>query len=152
MQTRFPNTKILTGTAMLVLFGSVGCVYETRHTRAYAPPPPVYTQSTLMMEDDFVYYPAYEVYYSNSRRKYTYRDGRSWVSSPTPPRVSAEVLFAAPSVRMDFHDAPAAHHASVVREYPKHWAPPGQSHGNNGGNERHGESNGKGNNGRDKRE
>src|SRR5436305_931773 len=153
MQTKSVNTRVLIGAAfMAVLSGSVGCVYETRQTRAYAPPPPVYTQTTVTMADDFVYYHAYEDYYSSSRRKYTYRDERSWVSTPTPPHVSAEVLFAAPSVRMDFHDAPAAHHATVVREYPKHWTPPGQGHGNNGRDERHGESNGKGKNERDRRE
>jgi hypothetical protein len=147
------RNRTLIGTALLaVLSGSVGCVYETRHTRAYAPPPPVYTQTTLTMDDDFIYYPAYEVYYSSSRRKYTSWDGRSWVSSPTPPHVSAEALSAGPSVRMDFHDAPAAHHASVVREYPKHWTPTGQGHGNKEGNERHTEGNGKGNNQRDRSE
>jgi hypothetical protein len=85
-----------------------------------------------VVHDDYVYYPGYEVYYSSSRRQYTYRDGRSWVSRPAPPRVSVDVLFASPSVRLDFHDAPSVHHERVVRQYPKHWAPPG--HGNKGNN------------------
>jgi hypothetical protein len=112
------------------LWGTLtGCVVEgPRYERVYAPPPPpprVYVESAVVVQDDYVYYPGYEVYYSNTRRQYVYRDGRSWVSRPAPPRVSAEVLFASPSVRLDFHDAPSIHHASVVRQYPKHWAPPG---------------------------
>ena len=152
MQSKFMNTGILMGAALLaVLSGSVGCVHETRQVREYPPAPP-YTHSALVMEDDYVYYPAYEVYYSNHRHQYIYRDGRSWVSRPAPPHVTAEVLFAAPSVRMDFHDAPAAHHAAVVRQYPQHWAPPGHDHGNKGGNQGHSEGNGKGKNERDGRE
>jgi hypothetical protein len=133
MQTTFLNPGILTGATLLALCGSIGCVHETRHTRAYAPPPPVYAQTTLELQNDYVYYPAYEVYYSSNRRQYTYRDGGSWVSRPTPPHVSAQVLFAAPSVTVDFHDAPSAHHAAVVQRYPKHWAPPAQNHGKNEG-------------------
>jgi hypothetical protein len=45
------------------------------------------------------------------------------------------VLFASPSVRLDFHDAPSFHHATVVQQYPKHWAPPGSNHGNKDGND-----------------
>jgi len=152
MKNQFLNNGILIGTALLTLCGSSGCVYETRHARAYAPPPPIYTQTTIAVNDDFIYYPAYEVYFSSNRRQYIYRDGRNWVTRPTPPRVSAEVLFAAPSVRLDFHDSPAAHHASVVRNYPKHWTPPGQGHSNNGEKEGHNEGNGKGRNGHEGRE
>ena len=77
-----------------------------------------------MVQDDYVYYPGYQVYYSSNTRQYVYQEGRSWVSRPAPPRVSVDVLFASPSVRLDFHDSPAIHHAAVVRQYPKHWAPP----------------------------
>jgi hypothetical protein len=108
-------------TAFGTLTGCVTRVEEPHHARAHAhaPPPPVYVQ------DDYVYYPGYEVYYSNRRGQYTYRDGRSWVSRPAPPRVSVDVLFASPSVRLDFHDSPSRHHDQVVRQYPKHWTPSG---------------------------
>jgi len=33
-----------------------------------------------------------------------------WVSRPAPMGVSADVLLASPSVKMDFHDSPANHH------------------------------------------
>ena len=110
-----------------LLFGAVllgtltGCV--TRVERAqpgevYVAPP------VVVIEDDYVYYPQYETYYSNSRHQYAYRDGRSWVSRPAPRGVSVDVLFASPSVRMNFHDSPAQHHATVIKQYPKNWSPP----------------------------
>lgn len=74
--------------------------------------------------DDYDYFPGYETYYSRSRHEYYYREGSTWVSRPQPRGVAPEVLQAAPSVRMDFHDAPAAHHNAVVQAYPKNWKRP----------------------------
>jgi hypothetical protein len=125
-----------------VLTGCVGYVEEPRHARAYAPPQSVYVESApVVLQDDYVYYPGYQVYYSGHTRQYVYLDGRSWVSRPAPPRVSVDVLFASPSVRLDFHDSPSIHHATVVREYPKHWAPPGASHDRGEGNKGKGKGN-----------
>ena len=107
----------LSSALFMALTGCIGYAEEHHHAKIYPSPEVVYV-------NDYVYYPGYEVYYSSSRRQYTYRDGRSWVSRPAPPRVSAEILFAAPSVRLDFHDSPSRHHSTVVRQYPKHWAPP----------------------------
>ena len=81
------------------------------------------------VQDDYVYYPSYEVYYSSSRRQYAYREGSAWVARPAPRGVSVDVLLASPSVKMDFHDSPAHHHAEVVQKYPKNWAPPGSDQG-----------------------
>ncbi len=94
-----------------------------------------------MEHDDYVYYPSYQVYYSSTRRHYIYQDGRAWVTRPAPPRVSVDVLFASPSVRLDFHDAPSFHHSTVVRQYPQHWKPPG---GNQGHHNDHDDRNPKG--------
>jgi hypothetical protein len=136
MQTRLLNTGMLNSAALLALCGSIGCVYETRHARAYSPPPPpVYTQTTLELQDDYVYYPAYEVYYSDRRHQYTYREGHSWVTRSTPPHVSAKVLYEAPFVRLDFHDSPSAHHTAVVQQYPRHWAASGQNHADHEGHD-----------------
>src|SRR4051812_47088733 len=89
--------------------------------RVYAPPPPVYVEPTVVVQEEYVYYPSYQVYYSAHSRQYIYLDGRSWVTRPEPPRVSASVLFASPSVSLDFHDHPSRHHVNVARDYPKHW-------------------------------
>lgn len=113
------------GTMLLgTLTGCVGYGDHPHHARGYAPPPPVYVQAGVVVQDHYVYYPRYQVYYSSNQRHYMYQDGRSWVSRPAPPRVSTDVLLASPSVTLDFHDAPSIHHAAVVKQYPKHWAPP----------------------------
>jgi|SRR5579859_2786451 len=128
---------VLCGALLGTLTGCVGYVDGPRGGGAYVEPSSsVYVQSGPVLQPEYVYYPDYEVYYSGSTRQYVYRDGRSWVSRQAPPRVSAEVLFASPSVRLDFHDHPSNHHAAVAREYPKHWAPPGGGRGRNQG---HGE-------------
>ncbi|HZL79425.1 MAG TPA: hypothetical protein VFC17_11285 [Candidatus Limnocylindrales bacterium] len=109
-----------------VLLGTLtGCVGYVDGPRAgyYAEP------AVVVVQDDYVYYPGYEVYYSSSRHQYAYREGRAWVSRPAPRGVSVNVLLASPSVRMDFHDSPAQHHAAVVQQYPRNWAPPGSNQG-----------------------
>jgi len=159
MQTRFVNTgqlppkenstpgtkstKIGFVLAAALLGALTGCVVDgPRQGRVYAQPAPVYVESGVVVQDDYVYYPGYEVYYGGHSRQYVYRDGRSWVSRTSPPRVSADVLFASPSVRLDFHDAPSIHHAAVVQRYPRNWAPRGWSQGSKGG---HGQYQSKGN-------
>ena len=137
-RTKFSKIEFVFGAALLgALTGCVGYVDRPHHdhARGYPPPPPVYLERGVAVQDDYVYYPGYEVYYSSNRRQYIYQDGRSWVSRPAPPRVPVDVLFASPSVRLDFHDSPSIHHATVVRQYPKHWAPPGSSHGNQEGHD-----------------
>lgn len=112
-----PMTGLLLGATLLTAF--TGCVGYVA-----TPPPPVYVDPVVVVEGGYVYYPRYQVYYSNSRRHFIYPQGRSWVSRPQPPRASVDVVFASPSVHLGFHDAPSRHHAEVVRQYPKHWAPP----------------------------
>ena len=55
--------------------------------------------------------------------------GDAWVTRDPSRRsvISADVLLASPSVKMDFHDSPDHHHADVVRKYPKNYkgGPPG---------------------------
>jgi hypothetical protein len=124
---------VLCATVTGALTGCVGYVDEPRGGGAYVDSPSAYAQSGVVVQPEYVYYPDYEVYYSSNTRQYVYRQGRSWVSRPEPPRVYANVLLAAPSVRLDFHDSPASHHAAVARQYPKHWAPPAAGQGNKEG-------------------
>ena len=86
-------------------------------------------QPNVFVQDDYVYYPSYEVYYSSNRHQYLYLDGGAWVTRSAPPRVSIDVLFASPSVRLDVHDSPERHHEVMMRSYPRNWAPPGRGHG-----------------------
>jgi hypothetical protein len=77
----------------------------------------------VVVQEDYVYYPSYGIYYSSSRRQYASLSGGAWVSEPAPRGVSVDVLTGSPSVKMDFHDSPANHHAAVAKQYPKNWKP-----------------------------
>jgi hypothetical protein len=79
------------------------------------------TLSPAVAQDNYVYYPSYGIYYNSHRHQYAYQDHGAWVSRPEPQGVSAAILQASPSVKMDFHDSPANHHAAMVQKYPKNW-------------------------------
>ena len=111
------------GAVLLVTL--TGCVAYVDGPRAGIQAEPY----VFVAQDDYIYYPGYDVYYSSHRRQYAYLEGGAWVSRPAPPGVSVNVLLASPSVRMDFHDSPAFHHAAVVQKYPRNWAPPGSNQG-----------------------
>jgi hypothetical protein len=96
--------------------------------------PPVVVAPAIVVtppgtQDNYVYYPSYGVYYNSSRRQYAYQDRGAWVSRSSPNGVSADVLRASPSVKMDFHDSPGKHQAEMVQKYPKNWTSPGADHG-----------------------
>jgi len=110
-----------------------GCVGYVEGPRAGVQVEPY----AFAVQDDYVYYPNYECYYSVSRRQYAYREGNAWVARPAPRGVSVNVLLASPSVRMDFHDSPAQHHAAVVKQYPKNWKPSGAKQGQNRKDDQH---------------
>jgi len=76
--------------------------------------PPVVVAPVVVVQDDYVYYPNYGVYYNSHRHQYYYLRGDAWVWAPAPEGVSVDVLLASPSVRMDFHDSPANHHACLL--------------------------------------
>ena len=118
------------GSAILLAIILGGCVHEPRRRVDHPEPPPDYVEAGGVVRDDYYYYPGYQVYYSSGRRHYIYLDGSAWVTRPLPPRVSADVLFASPSVRLDFHDSPSIHHSRVIRNYPQHWTPPKSNHDN----------------------
>ena len=134
-----PSVHVLGAAFLLTLTGCVGYVDRPAQGSVYVEP-----YATFAVEDDYVYYPQYESYYSASRHQYAYREGNSWVARPAPRGSSVEALRASPSVKMDFHDSPANHHAAVVQQYPKNWNGAG---GNQGQNEKqkddqHGQNNG----------
>jgi hypothetical protein len=87
--------------------------------------PPVVAVVPPVVQDNYVYYPSYGIYYNSGRHQYAYLQGGAWVNTPAPGGVSVDVLRASPSVNMDFHDSPANHHDAMVRQYPKNWKPSG---------------------------
>ena len=100
-------------------------------------------QAALVVEDDYDYYPGYEMYYNRSRQEYVYREGAEWIRRPTPLGVAVETLNASPSVHLDFHDSPERHHDTVVKTYPKHWASPSKDHDDKGEHMGDGKNDGK---------
>ena len=116
---------VLAAVLLATLTGCEGYV-EGPRAGVYAEP------QVFVAQDDYGYYPNYECYYSVSRHQYAYREGNAWVARPAPRGVSVNVLVASPSVRMDFHDSPAQHHAAVVKQYPKNWKPSGSDQGQKG--------------------
>ena len=113
---------VLLGSSLL----ATGCVYANPNNRVVYREP---ARVAVIEQDDYVYYPQYEVYYSNRRHEYGYRNGNSWAWRPAPPGVSVNVLYSSPSVRMDFHDSPEQHHTTVIRNYPRNWKPADKGHG-----------------------
>lgn len=103
-----------------VILGMVmGCTEPPQAGNTMVAPP-----ATVLAPDDYVYYPGYEIYYSNNRHQYVYLDDGKWVWSSAPQTVSADTLRASPSVKMEFHDSPENHHVEIVQKYPKNWTPP----------------------------
>jgi hypothetical protein len=117
---------VLGATLLVTLTGCVGYVDRPAQGSVYVEP-----NATFAVQDDYVYYPNYECYYSVSRNQYAYREGNTWVARPAPRGVTVNVLRASPSVKMEFHDSPANHHAAVAKQYPKNWKD-NQPGGNNG--------------------
>jgi hypothetical protein len=114
---------VLGATLLIALTGCVAYVDRPPQGSVYVAPP------VVVVEDDYVYYPDYEIYFSSSRHQYAYLEGGAWVSRPAPRGVSVDVLLRSPSVRMDFHDSPANHHAEVLRQHPGNRAQPGSNQG-----------------------
>jgi hypothetical protein len=111
---------VLGGFGLLALTGCVGHVDGPR-TEMYGAPSVV--QTGTVFEDDFIYYPNYQIYYSQRRHQYAYLDGPNWVYRSSPRGVSRYRLRSSPSVPMDFHDSPGPHHQNVLQQYPKNWSP-----------------------------
>jgi hypothetical protein len=109
------------------LAGCIGYTSQGRGGSGYGARSGV--EATVVMQDDYVYYPGYDIYFSSNRHQYYYQDGGAWVLRAAPRGVSVDVLLASPSVRMDFHDSPERHHAEVVKKYPRNWTPPGSHQG-----------------------
>ena len=86
--------RFVLGAAVVIsLAGCVARVEEPYRREVYVAPP-VMVEPTIVIQDDYVYYPSYGVYYSSSRRQYAYQDRGAWVSRPAPRGVSVNVLLA----------------------------------------------------------
>ncbi len=117
-KTIFKTNTIRLAVCAAFLGTLTGCVGYVQ-----GPSAGVYVAPAVVVQDDYVYYPNYGVYYNQSRGQYAYQENGAWVNAPAPRGVSVDAMLASPSVKMNFHDAPANHHAAVVQQYPKNWKP-----------------------------
>ncbi|HXC37089.1 MAG TPA: hypothetical protein VNV43_14520 [Candidatus Acidoferrales bacterium] len=111
--------------ALLVALAECVSSANGQGARITITPPVVVVAPAVVVQDNYVYYPNYAIYYNSGRHQYAYLEGGAWVNAPAPIGVSIDVLRASPSVKMDFHDTPANHHAAIVRQYPRNWKPSG---------------------------
>jgi hypothetical protein len=128
-QKCFSQTNKVRLVLCAALLGALtGCVGYVDGPRAgyYAEP------SVVVVQDDYVYYPSYGVYYNSGRHQYAYLNNGAWVTTPAPYGVTADVLLASPSVNMDWHDSPEKHHAEMLKQYPKNWKSSGERHDQDG--------------------
>ena len=85
--------------------------------------PPMVVVPSPVVQNNYVYYPRYGIYYNSGRPQYVSLQGGAWVWAPAPGGVSVDALRASPSVNLDFHDSPANHLAATLRMYPGNWKP-----------------------------
>ena len=138
---------VLSAAFLVTLTGCVGYVDGPR--AGIQVEPAVQVDAGFVAQDDYVYYPGYQMYYSSQfgtdsmigKALRGWRGRRHEGSRLT-------CCMASPSVRMDFHDSPANHHAAVVKKYPKNWKPSGSNKGRKENrkddqHDQHGENNGR---------
>jgi len=117
---------------VLLLLAAAGCNSSPGWGGWSTHPTVAQLQISRGIQPNWVYYPAYETYYSSNYQQYIYRDTRFpdprfpdtnvWVISEEPMApATAEMLQATPTVEMQFHDSPMAHHAEIAREFPRNW-------------------------------
>src|SRR5882672_8116301 len=88
------KSSLILGATLLAALA--GCVEAPSTQRGYYPPQPMGPPPPTMVvyQDDYDYYPGYEVYYSRNRREYVYRDGNRWVHGREPRGISLSLLLA----------------------------------------------------------
>jgi len=123
----FLPAGVIAGTCLLTAL--TGCTTAGSGPSSHLPARPAVSAS-LMIDDDYDYYPRYEIYYSRSRHEYVYRDANAWVRRSDLRGITLAMLDSGPMVRMDFHDSPEFHHGSIVQSFPRNWEQSGPKRDN----------------------
>lgn len=111
-------------TASLLLW--TGCASFPQVGTGAHHPTPAQVQTAMKWEDHYLYFPGYEIYYNRTQGTYVYLTVDGWTERfAPPPEVDTPSLLASPFVEAPFSDRPAAHHARMMREYPRDWGLPG---------------------------
>jgi hypothetical protein len=117
-----PHRSVLALLGGALLLFVTGCTGDMPHRGSWAAPTNQGKErATSSAAQDYLYYPAYGVYFNADRQNYTFLQSDGWVTRPRPNGVSIADLLASPRVRLNFSDGPEQHHLSVVRNYPKNW-------------------------------
>ena len=134
------KTGVMLGAvSLLTATGCVSYVDRPQPGEVYVMPSvPVFIE-----QDDYVYYPQYGMYYGSRSHRYYRYEGRSWVAAPSPRGVAVNVLVSSPSVNVEFHDSPSAHHNQVIKTYPRNWQPSGDDNRRKEGRQNRPAGNGK---------
>jgi len=122
----FLPAGVIAGTCLLAAL--TGCTSAGSGPSSHYPARPA-VQATLMIDDDYDYYPRYEIYYSRRRNEYVYRDANAWVRRSDLRGITLAMLDSGPVVHMDFHDSPEFHHGSIVQSFPRNWEQSGPKRG-----------------------
>ena len=134
------KTGVMLGAvSLLTATGCVSYVDRPQPGEVYVMPSvPVFIE-----QDDYVYYPQYGMYYGSRSHRYYRYEGGSWVAAPSPRGVAVNVLVSSPSVNVEFHDSPSAHHNQVIKTYPRNWQPSGDDNRRKEGRQNRPAGNGK---------
>jgi hypothetical protein len=125
-ETKFffiPVKGVLLLGGALTLGGCAGYVEGPRAEVQVGPPAIEVASPVIVVQDDYVYYPNYDIYYSSSRHQYAYLEGGAWVARSGPPGVSIDVVLGSPSERRDFHASPGRPRGGVARTQERNSPP-----------------------------
>lgn len=104
--------KILCGLSAVAILGAVGCTYTDRQNDGYA----VSTPNThTVAQQDYVYYPTHNVYYSRGADNFRVYEGNRWVTVNTPRNVNRQRVLATESVSIAQYGTPERHYTEYVQ-------------------------------------
>jgi hypothetical protein len=79
---------------------------------------------------EYVYFPDFEIYYSNVKGVYYFQLGDRWTSSLFPPEtIRTDVLWGSVRVTVSLRTLPEKSHERISKKYPHGWRPPGWDRG-----------------------
>jgi hypothetical protein len=104
----------------LLALALTGCVGGPRVATLAVQPSVEQLQAGRGVWPEFVYYPDYEVYYSQNYQLYVFRYNYAWVTQTEPPDLPPGALEHARAVPMAYHFYdPIAHHREISGLFPR---------------------------------
>ncbi len=104
--------KILCGLSAIAILGAAGCTYTDRQHDGYAVSGP---NTHTVAQQDYVYYPTHNVYYSRGADNFRVYEGNRWVTVTTPRNVNRQRVLATESVSIAQYGTPERHYTEYVQ-------------------------------------